>query len=90
MTLFGRLSKVLVKNKSNVQIYRNAVNYGIAKSKNICIKLLENENIDLFCLLQYLFISYFIFLFTNLNYMSLFLNFSTELKIFIILTIIKI
>jgi hypothetical protein len=35
-----------------VKIYRNAINYGIAKSKNICIKLLEKYNVNLFCLLD--------------------------------------
>jgi hypothetical protein len=44
--------KNIATNNSMVKIYRNRVNYGIAKSKNICIKLLENENIDLFCLLD--------------------------------------
>lgn len=42
----------LIKDKSNVELYRNKSNYGIAKTKNICIKLLEQKNVDYICLLD--------------------------------------
>lgn len=42
--------KKLISNNVNIKLYRNIKNYGIAKSKNICIRLLENQNINLFCL----------------------------------------
>jgi hypothetical protein len=41
-----------VNNSSNITIYKNILNYGISKSKNICIKLLEEMNIDYICLLD--------------------------------------
>ena len=41
-----------VNNSSNITIYKNIMNYGISKSKNICIKLLEKMNIDYICLLD--------------------------------------
>jgi hypothetical protein len=42
--------KKLISNNKYIKLYRNTENYGIAKSKNICIKLLEKKNINLFCL----------------------------------------
>ena len=44
--------KELIKNMSNVQLYINNENFGIAKTKNICIKLLEEKNVDYICLLD--------------------------------------
>jgi hypothetical protein len=40
------------KDNKNITIYKNNKNYGISKSKNICIKLLEGINIDYICLLD--------------------------------------
>ena len=42
----------LTKNYNNVEIYKNINNFGIAKTKNICMKLLEQKNIDFICLLD--------------------------------------
>ena len=44
--------KELIKNKKNVKLYKNNQNFGIAKTKNICIKLLEEHNVDYICLLD--------------------------------------
>ena len=41
-----------VKECNNIKIYKNIQNYGISKSKNICIKLLEEIGIDYICLLD--------------------------------------
>ena len=77
--------KNIAANNSMVKIYRNSVNYGIAKSKNICIKLLENENIDLFCLLdddifiKSSFTKYVIDIFKNFD-IPLLSNFHSEYK----------
>lgn len=40
----------LVIHNNNIEIYRNIENYGVAETKNICIKLLEEKNIDYICL----------------------------------------
>jgi len=42
----------LEKNNWNVQVYMNNKNFGISKTKNICIKLLEEYDIDYICLLD--------------------------------------
>ena len=42
----------LTKNNPNISIYKNIQNFGIAKTKNICIKLLEEYDIDYLCLLD--------------------------------------
>jgi hypothetical protein len=42
----------IITNKTNVTIYKNEVNYGIAISKNICIYLLEKIGVNLFILLD--------------------------------------
>jgi len=42
----------LEKEYSNVRVYINNENFGIAKTKNICIKLLEYYDIDYLCLLD--------------------------------------
>ena len=39
-------------NNKNIYLYTNNENYGIAKTKNICIKLLEEQNIKYICLLD--------------------------------------
>jgi CTP:molybdopterin cytidylyltransferase MocA len=44
--------KELDKEYSNVRVYMNNENFGIAKTKNICIKLLEYYDIDYLCLLD--------------------------------------
>jgi hypothetical protein len=44
--------KELIKNKKNIKLYKNTQNFGIAKTKNICIKLLEEHNVDYICLLD--------------------------------------
>lgn len=44
--------KELVNNYSNINIYMNNENFGISKTKNICIKLLEEYDIDYLCLLD--------------------------------------
>ena len=44
--------KNLINDKKNVKLYRNNQNFGIAKTKNICIKLLEEHNVDYICLLD--------------------------------------
>ena len=47
-----RFVEELEKNNSNVELYMNTSNYGISKTKNICIKLLEEYDIDYICLLD--------------------------------------
>jgi bifunctional UDP-N-acetylglucosamine pyrophosphorylase/glucosamine-1-phosphate N-acetyltransferase len=47
-----RFVEELEKNNSNVELYMNNINYGISKTKNICIKLLEEYDIDYICLLD--------------------------------------
>ncbi len=42
----------LIDNRPNVKVYMNKMNYGIAKTKNICIKLLEELNVNYYCLLD--------------------------------------
>jgi len=44
--------KILIKNHSNIKLYKNNCNYGIAKTKNIGIKLLEEYNFKYFALLD--------------------------------------
>lgn len=44
--------KDLINNNKNIHLYINSKNFGIAKTKNICIKLLEKHNIDYICLLD--------------------------------------
>ncbi len=44
--------KELSNNYPNISIYINNQNFGIAKTKNICIKLLEEYDIDYLCLLD--------------------------------------
>ena len=44
--------KDLIENRKNIFLYINAKNYGIAKTKNICIKLLEKEKVEHICLLD--------------------------------------
>ena len=44
--------KDIISDKSNVTMYRNKENYGIAISKNICMKLLEKLDVNLFILLD--------------------------------------
>ena len=41
-----------IKDNTNIEIYKNINNFGISKTKNICIKLLENKKIDYICLLD--------------------------------------
>jgi CTP:molybdopterin cytidylyltransferase MocA len=42
----------LKKEHNNVKIYKNINNFGISKTKNICLKLLEKHNYDYLCLLD--------------------------------------
>jgi hypothetical protein len=43
----------LSKKYTNIDVYRNNNNYGIAKTKNICIKLLEKyDYLDYYCLID--------------------------------------
>ena len=42
----------LILHNNNIEIYRNVENYGVSETKNICIKLLEEKNIDYICLLD--------------------------------------
>jgi len=44
--------KDLANNYRNINIYMNNENFGISKTKNICIKLLEEYDIDYLCLLD--------------------------------------
>jgi hypothetical protein len=44
--------KTLIKNHKNIKLYRNKENYGIAKTKNIGIKILEKYNLKYFVLLD--------------------------------------
>ena len=41
-----------IRDRRNIKLYKNKENYGISKSKNICIKLLEEIGIDYICLLD--------------------------------------
>ena len=72
------LKKIQHKYK-NIQIYRNKNNYGISKTKNICIKLLEEYNVNYICLLdddifiKKNYISYILNLLEN-NYISFISN----------------
>lgn len=76
--------KELIHNKKNIELYINKENYGIAKTKNICIKLLENKNIDYICLLdddiEILkdFSNYVMDIFDNIN-IPLLTNYNNEL-----------
>jgi hypothetical protein len=42
----------LTKDNDNVKIYKNINNFGISKTKNICLKILENYDYDYLCLLD--------------------------------------
>jgi len=44
--------KELIRDKENIELYINSKNYGIAKTKNICIKLLEKKNVNYICLID--------------------------------------
>jgi hypothetical protein len=73
------------KNSDNIKIYKNIKNYGISKSKNICIKLLEEINVDYLCLLdddiliKKDFTNYIIEVFSNVN-ISLLANINKKYK----------
>jgi hypothetical protein len=77
--------KELIYNKKNIELYINKENFGIAKTKNICIKLLENKNIDYICLLDddieiiKDFSNYVINIFDNIN-IPLLTNYNNELS----------
>lgn len=74
-----------IKNSDNIKIYKNIKNYGISKSKNICIKLLEEINVDYLCLLdddiliKKDFTNYIIEVFSNIN-ISLLANIDKKYK----------
>jgi hypothetical protein len=42
----------VIDNRDNIKVYINKKNFGIAKTKNICMKLLEELNLDYICLLD--------------------------------------
>ena len=44
--------KDLIENHNNIKLYKNKSNYGIAKTKNIGLKLLEEYNLKYFALLD--------------------------------------
>lgn len=71
--------KKIVNKYKNIQIYRNKINFGISKTKNICMKLLEEYNVNYICLLdddifiKKNYISYILNLLEN-NYISFISN----------------
>jgi len=42
----------ITSENDNICLYKNKQNFGIAKSKNICMKLLEEKGVDYLCLLD--------------------------------------
>ena len=74
-----------IDNRDNVKVYVNKKNYGIAKTKNICMKLLEELDIEYLCLLdddveiKMNFSQYIENIFSNVNNIPLLTNYNFEL-----------
>jgi hypothetical protein len=75
----------VIDNRNNVKVYVNKKNYGIAKTKNICIKLLEELDIEYLCLLdddveiKLNFNNYIEHIFNEINDIPLLTNYNFEL-----------
>jgi hypothetical protein len=74
-----------INNRKNIKVYVNKKNYGIAKTKNICMKLLEELDIKYLCILdddveiKLNFSDYIESIFNKVNNIPLLSNYNFEL-----------